>query len=99
MKKEIEIKGEQWFYEIYEDSDYDFYYIETRFFKTKTKIVNKRKYWIGKKYQVEVERGYRDYDFKLPFSIESPKYTKAEIKEIILKEISRRDEINRGEII
>ena len=40
MKKEIEIGGVQWFYEIYEDSDYDFYYIETRFYRTKTKIVN-----------------------------------------------------------
>ena len=100
MKKEIEIGGVQWFYEIYEDSDYDFYYIETRFYRTKTKIVNKRKYWIfGEKFQVEVETGPRDFDFKLPFSIKNPKYTKEEIKEIILREVSRRDEINRGEII
>ena len=77
MKKEIEIGGVQWFYEIYEDSDYDFYYIETRFYRTKTKIVNKRKYWIfGEKFQVEVEKGPRDFDFKLPFSIKNPKYTR-----------------------
>ena len=85
MKKEIEIGGVQWFYEIYEDSDYDFYYIETRFYRTKTKIVNKRKYWIfGEKFQVEVEKGPRDFDFKLPFSIKNPKYTPGELRADLL---------------
>lgn len=97
---EIEINGITLFYEIYQDIDYDFNYTETRFYKSKTKIVSKRKYWIfGEKYKVEVKRDDRDFDFKLPFSIKNPKYTKDRIKKIIIREMSRRDEINFGQII
>lgn len=103
MKKPIEINGETWYYEVYEDIDYDWYYIETAFFKTKTKIVTKRKYWLfGEKSQVEVEKSLRDADFKLPFSIKDRKYTKEEIRAKIEREIellNRAEEIRRGEII
>jgi hypothetical protein len=103
MKKEIEINGETWFYEIYENIDYDWHYIDTAFFKTKTKTVTKRKYWLfGEKYQIEVEKRFSDADFKLPFSIKDPKFTKAEIQEKIqekIERLNRIDEIKRGEII
>jgi hypothetical protein len=103
MKKPIEINGETWYYEVYKNIDYDWYYVDTAFFKTKTKTVTKRKFWLfGEKSQVEVEKSFGDADFKLPFSINDPKYTKAEIQEKIqikLERLNRIDEIKRGEII
>ena len=103
MKKEITINDETWFYEVYEDIDYDWYFIETAFFKTKTKTITKRKYWLfGEKSQIEVEKSLRDADFRLPFSIKDRKFTKAEIREKIQRELellNRIEEIKRGEII
>ena len=95
------INGEVWYYKVYESLEYD--YAETAFFKTKTKIVTKRKYWLfGEKLQLEVEKDFEDADFKLYFNIENPKYTKSEIRAAINKKIellNRVDEIKRGEII
>jgi hypothetical protein len=103
MKKEIIINDETWYYELYEDIDYDFYFVETKFYKTKTKIVTKRKYWLfGEKSQVEVERNSSDADFSLPFNIENPRYTKAQVRDRILLELellNRAEQIKRGEII
>lgn len=103
MKREIQINDETWFYTVYESGDYDGFSIETAFFKTKTKIVTKRKYWLfGEKQEVEVEKTYSDADFVLNFNIHNPSFSKEEIlKEILkkLKHINRVEEIKRGEII
>lgn len=99
MEKEIQINGETWFYTVYERNEYD----ETAFFKTKTKIVTKKKYWFfGEKKEVEVEKYYNDADFVLPLNVEDPSYSKRQILERILKKIeylNRVEEIKRGEII
>ena len=103
MKTEIQINDETWFYTVYQSGDYDGFSIETAFFKTKNKIVTKRKYWLfGEKQEVEVEKTYRDADFVLNFSINNPSFSKEEIlKEILqkLQHLKRSEEIKRRQII
>lgn len=96
--KSINIEGREFQYKVFKrTSDFIDYY-ETRFYQGIEEVLYKKYGFFGKKIPNKVPI----LVFELPFNIEDERYSKKELKERLLKEITlldRKEEIKRGELI
>jgi len=95
--KPITIKGEKFYYKIFEDISEWGVHIYTEFGKLKK--VTRKKYWLwGEK----IEKEEFICEFSLDYDIEDPQYSKEKVKSDIERPweiLERQKEILRGEII
>lgn len=96
--KELTIEGRTFQYKVtYFTSEYSDYYV-TEFFEGTCTIMRKKYLFFGE----EVEKKIPNFSFNLYVNIEDERYTKREIREMIMKKIellNRKEEIKRGEIV
>lgn len=96
--KELTIEGRTFQYKIkYFTSEYSDYYV-TEFFEGTCTIKRKKYLFFGE----EVEKKIPKFSFELYANIEDERYTKKEIREMLIKKIElldRKEEIKRGEIV
>jgi len=102
MKKEIEVKGKKFLYEVrsHDCGDYGVNTCyDTDFFEYKYTIKYSKKYWL---FGPEVQTCVHQKLFTIPFNIECEKYLKKDVRAKIEKQVElldRKLEIEKGEII
>ena len=96
--KTINVNGRIFEYEIFSEYNECYTYYWTEFYEG-SKLITRKKYWVFGKI---ISEYVPNYMFTLDFNIESPNYTKNEVRKKIERQIellNRKKEIEKSEII